>query len=109
MTGRLERHFAAKDQLDRCAGKGRRRIAALTLHALLRPVTRFDDLQIIVGCELEVDVRLLFRIGDDDSIRRGFGALESVRDGERDVLAVVANDIVLEGRTPFYANAFIPF
>src|SRR2546423_1832814 len=95
-------------ELHRCTGKGRRSIAALTLQALLRPVTRFDDLRIIVGCELGVDVRLLFRIGDDDGIRRGFGALESVRDGERDVLAVVANDIILKGWSPFYANTFIP-
>src|SRR5947208_6513028 len=95
-------------ELHRCTGKGRRSIAALALHALLRPVTGSDDRRIIVGCELEFDVGLVFRVANDNRVRGGFGALESVSDGERDVLTIVANDIVLEGRTPFYANAFIP-
>ena len=54
---------------------------------------------------LSIDVRFLFRVGDANRVRRGFGALESVRHRERDVLAVVANDIVLERRPPFDADA----
>jgi hypothetical protein len=61
----------------------------------------------VVGCELEFDVRLLFRVANDDRVCGGFGALESIRYGERDVLAIVANDIVLECWSPFYADAFI--
>src|SRR5437763_9457829 len=89
-------------ELHRCAGKGRRSIAALTLQALLRPVTGFDDRRIILGCELEFEVRLVFRVANDDRVRCGFGALARVRDGVRDVLAVVANDTILKGWSPFY-------
>src|SRR2546423_13957423 len=69
-------------ELHRCTGKGRRSIAALTLHALLRPVARLDCVRIMVGCEFEFHVRLFFRIGDDDGVSGRFRALESVRDRE---------------------------
>src|SRR2546430_14136603 len=84
-------------ELHRCTGKGRRSIAALTLQALLRPVTGFDDRRIIVGGELEFDVGLVFRVANDNRVRGGFGALESGNDGERDVLTLITNDTVLEG------------
>jgi hypothetical protein len=94
-------------ELHRCTGKRRGCIPAFTLHAHLGPVTRSDDLRIFVGCELEFDVRFLFRVANDNRVRRGFGALESVRDGERDVLTIITNDIVFERRPPFYADAFV--
>ena len=104
---RLGRRDVGLVELHRGAGERRGRIAALALDALLGPVARLDCVRIMVGCEFEFHVRLFFRIGDDDGVSGRFGALESVRDRERDVLAIIANDIVLEGGTPFYANAFI--
>src|SRR6476661_6455120 len=92
-------------ELDPCAGKGPGRIAALALQALHRPVGGHDRVRIIIGGELVFDVRFLFRVGNDNRVRRSFGALESVRHRERDVLTVVANDIVLERRPPFDADA----
>src|SRR2546430_8791254 len=54
-------------ELHRCAGKGRRRIAALTLHALLRPVTRFDALRVIDGRETFVYIQHLLAVVDERS------------------------------------------
>src|SRR4029450_11650491 len=39
-------------------------------------------------------------------VRSGFGGLESLRHGERDVLAIITNNIVLERRAPLYTDAF---
>ena len=78
------------------------------MQALLRPVAGHDLVGIIIGGELVFDVRFLFRVGNCDRVRRSFGALESVRHRERDVLAVVANDIVFKGWPPLDADAVHP-
>ena len=76
---------------------------------MLRAERGVNDFGIVVGFEVGLDVRLLLVIGDANRVGGGFGGLESVRHGERDVLAVVANDIVLERRAPLYTDAFEPF
>src|SRR6202043_3453905 len=96
-------------ELYRRAGKGSGRIAALALQALLRPVAGHHLVGIIIGGELVFDVRFLFRVANDNRVRRSFGALESVRHREHDVLAVVANDIIFERRPPFDADAVHAF
>ena len=63
---------------------------------------------IVVRFEVGLDVRLLLGVRHANRIGGGLGSLERVRHGERDVLAVVANDIVLERRAPLFADAFDP-
>src|SRR3954463_1625517 len=95
---RLGRRDVSLIELDLCVGKGPGRIAALALQALLRPVGGYDFLGISIGGELEFNVRFLFRVANDNRVSRSFGALERVSHRERDVLAVVANNIILEWR-----------
>src|SRR5207302_9850724 len=52
------------------------------------------------------DGRYVPGVGDANRIGGGPGGLEGVRHGERDVLAVIANDVVLEWRAPLLTNAF---
>ena len=54
---------------------------------------------------LVVDVRLLLGVRHPDRVRRGLGGLERVRHRERDVLAVVADDVVLERRAALVGDA----
>ena len=54
------------------------------------------------------DVRLVLVVGHADRIGRAFGRFKSVGHGERDVLAIVTNHIVIERRAPLYANAVHP-
>src|SRR5258707_3661062 len=75
---------------------------------MLRAVAGGDYFGIIVGFEIIFDVRLVLGVGDTDRVRRSFGLLESVRHGERDVLAIITDDIVLERRAPLNTNAFHP-
>src|SRR6476469_8865844 len=102
---RLGRRDVSLVELDRRAGKGSGRTAAFALQALRRPVAGHDRVRIVVGGELVFDVWLLFRVTTDKRVLRSFGAHESGRHRERDVLAVVANTIVLERRPPCEADA----
>ena len=61
-----------------------------------------------VRFEVGLDVRLLLVVRHANRIGGSLGSLERVRHSERDVLAVVANDIVLERRAPLFADAFHP-
>ena len=102
---RLGRCYVGLVKLDRCAGVRSRSVAALALQTTLGTVTGVDRVRIILGFEFLLDVRLLFRVGNNHCIRRGFRGLESIRDGERDVLPIVTNDIVFERRPSLDADA----
>ena len=61
---------------------------------------------LVVRFEVSLDVRLLLGVRDANRIGGGLGSLERVRHSERNVLAVVANNIILERRAPLFADAF---
>jgi len=65
-----------------------------------------NHLGLVVRFEVGIDVRCLLGVRYANRIGSGFGRLERVRHRERDVLAVVANDIVLERRATFVHDAF---
>src|SRR5207249_12122203 len=68
---------------------------------------RGDNLVVlVVRLEISLDVRLLLVVRDANRIGSGCGGLERVRHSERDVLTVIANDIVLERRAALFADAF---
>ena len=98
---RLGRRDISLVELDRRA----RESASASPRSLCRRFVRAEVCQLSSGSSSAlrsvIDVRFLLRVGDANRVRGSFGALESVRHRERDVLAVVANDIVLERRTPF--------
>ena len=112
-------------QLDRVLGFGRRDVgfveldgrgierrfgvAALALQPLVRAEGGVDRFGFVVGFELHVDVGLFGLVADLHGIGGGFGGFESFGDGERHVLAVVADDIVFERRAAFFHVAFEAF
>ena len=103
---RLGRRDVGLVELDRRAGESLVGVAALALQRLRGPNVVDHFVGLVVRLEVGVDVRLLLRVGRADGIGGGFGALERVRDGERDVLAVVANDVVFERRPALVDDAF---
>ena len=103
---RLCRRDISLVDLNRGAGESGIGVAALTFQPLLRAERAGDHVGIVVRFEIEFDIRLVLGVGDADHISRGFCILERVRHGERDVLAVVANDIVIERRASLFTDAF---
>ena len=57
---------------------------------------------------MSLDVRLLLAVRHANRIGSGLGGLERVRHSQRNILAVVANDIIFKWRTPLFADAFHP-
>ena len=100
---RLGRRDIGLVELDRCACESGVGVAALALQAGSRAKRGDNHFGIIVRFKLGLDVRLFLGVGHTNGIGRGFGGFERVRHSERDVLAVVANDIVLEGWAPLVA------
>src|SRR5437867_4311804 len=92
-------------ELDGRARKCALGVAALALHALSRRERRLDDLGLVIGLEVGIDIVFVPGVRHADRISGGLGALERVRDGERDKLAVVSNDVVLEWRSPLVGDA----
>src|SRR5262245_62146855 len=103
---RLGRRDVGLIELDRRARESSIGIAALALQALVRTKGGENHLGIVVRLELGLYVRLLLLVRDADRIGGRFGSLESVRHSERDILAVVANDVVFERWAPFFADTF---
>ena len=81
-------------ELDRRVGQRPVGVAALAVHRRL-----------VVGFEVGIDVRLFRGIRDAHRIRCRLGGFERVGDDERDVLAVIADDIVGQRRAALVAEA----
>ena len=64
--------------------------------------------RLVIRFEIGINVMLVSGVGDANRIGSGFGRLERVRHGKRDVLAVVANDIILERRATLIDDAVEP-
>jgi hypothetical protein len=60
---------------------------------------RYQPRRAVVRYEISRNIVLLLRVRDTNRIGRSFGPLKCIGDSERDVLAVVANDIIFERRT----------
>jgi hypothetical protein len=78
------------------------------LHALCRGEGGGNYVGLIIRLEVGFDVRLFLEIGHMNRSGGGGGSLECVRHRKRDVLAVIANDIVFEGRATLVDDAFEP-
>src|SRR2546427_8184629 len=83
-------------ELDKGARESALGISALALYALDRAELGHHHRRLVVGLELGVDVRGLLFVDDANRVGRGLGVFECVGNSQRDVLAIVANDIVLE-------------
>src|SRR5438552_4581861 len=105
---RLSRCDISLVELDRCAGESALRISAFALHALRRLECGRNHFGLVVGLKIRIDVVFVLHIRRVDRIGRSFGAFKGVGDSERDVLAVVANDIVFEWRATLVDDAFHP-
>src|SRR5689334_18680590 len=81
------------------------RIAALTLQAFLRTERSVEYVRIIVGLQIRRYICGLAGVSDAHQIRSCLGGLEGISHGERNVLAIVTNDIVGEWRPPLITNA----
>src|SRR5258707_13770921 len=103
---RLGRRDVGLVELDRRACESTLGVSALAVQALARPKSRNHLVRIVIRFEVGLDVRLLLRVRRANRIGGSLGGLESVCHSERDVLAVIANHIVLERRAPLFANSF---
>src|SRR5262245_37306430 len=64
-----------------------------------------DQIWILVDLKFHCDIRCFCFVDGSNSIGRGFGVFECIRNGECDVLTVVTNDVVFEWRTSFFASS----
>ena len=93
-------------ELDWRARKSALGIASLALQARSRSHCGGDDVRLVVGLQIGIDVRLLFGVGDANSVGGGFGCFEGVRHSQRDVLTVVADDVIFKWGTPLVGDTF---
>src|SRR5258707_12245967 len=93
-------------ELDGRARKSALGIASLALQARSRSHCRRDDVRLVVGLKIGINVRLLFSIGDANNVGGGFGGFEGVRHSQRDVLTVIADNIIFKWGTPLVGDAF---
>src|SRR5438067_1176216 len=103
---RLARRDIGLVELDRRICESGLDIAALTLQSLLRAERGGNHVSVLVRFKMSLDIRLVLGVCDTNRIGSGFGGLECVRYGERDILPVIANDIVLKRRTALFTDAF---
>ncbi len=100
---RLGRRDIGLVELDRRRAKAASASPRWLCKRLARAERGDNHFGLVVRFKVSVDVRLFLGVGHTNRVGGGFGGLERVRHRERDVLAVVANDIVLEGRATLVA------
>src|SRR5258705_1137115 len=83
-------------------------VTPLAVEAIARAERGSNHIGIVVRLKVEFNVRRLFRIGRANSIGSSLGGLERIRDSQRDVLTIVADNIVLERWAPFITDALKP-
>src|SRR5947207_14043841 len=86
-------------ELDWRARKSALGIASLALQARSRSHCGGDDVRLVVGLKIGIDIRLLFGVGDANSIGGAFGCFEDVRHSQPDILTVVADHVILKWGT----------
>ena len=106
---RLGRRDIGLVELDRRPGERGLGVAALALQALERAERGGNHVGLVVRFEIGVDVRLVLGTYVTRTASAAALAVSNVSaTAERDVLAVVANDIVLERRATLVDDAFEP-
>src|SRR5258706_8908958 len=80
-------------------------VAALVVQAAAHAEGGGYRVRILVRVEARFDVRLLLRVRRVDRIGSGLGGLERFSHSQRNVLAVITNDVVLEWRAPPLSDA----
>ena len=103
---RLRRCDIGTVELDWRGGERTLCVAAAALQALSGAVRCEDNVRLVIRFKMGLYVRCLFGVGRADRIGGGLGSLKGLGHGQRDILAVVADDIVLEGRAPLFGDAF---
>src|SRR4051794_39392011 len=78
--------------------------AAFALHPFHRAVRREHHGRIIAGFQTSLYIRLFFRVGGAHRIGGGLGGFECVGDSESDVLAVIADHVILKWGTALFAD-----
>jgi hypothetical protein len=102
---RFGRRHVSLIEFHRGAREGGVDIPALAVQAVPRAERGVNLIGIVVGFQMCFDVGLFRGIGRANRIGGGFGSFESVGHGERDILAVVPNDIVFERWTALFTDA----
>ena len=102
---RLRRRDIRLVELDGRARKSALGLAALALQTRSRGQCSRNDIRFVVGFEVRINVRLLLCVGDAHRIGSGLGSFERVRHSQRNVLAVIAHNVILEWRPPLVGNA----
>src|SRR2546422_11267911 len=92
-------------ELDWRARKSALGIASLALQTRSRSHCGGDDVRLLVGLQIGIDVRLLFGVGYANSVGGALGCFEGVRHSQRDVLTVVADDVIFKWRSAFVGDA----
>ena len=103
---RLRRCDIGTVELDWRGGERTLCVAAAALQALSGAVRCEDNVRLVIRFKMGLYVRCLLGVGRADRIGCGLGSLKGLGHGQRDILAVVADDIVLEGRAPLFGDAF---
>src|SRR5258705_6373116 len=93
-------------ELSLSACEGRIRIATLALQPGGGSEGGRDHVGFVVGLELGFYICFFRGVSYANRIGGGFGGLESVCDSQRNVLAVVADNVVFERRAALIGNAF---
>jgi hypothetical protein len=78
------------------------------LQAVVHAERARNHVGLVVRFQLDSDVRLLLGVRYADGGGGGCGGFERVRHRKRDVLAVIANDVVFERRATLVDDAFEP-
>src|SRR5438094_144814 len=93
-------------ELDWRARKSALGIASLALQARSRSQCSQDDVRLLVGSQIGIHVRLVFGVGDANIVGGGFGRFEGVRHSQRDVLTVIADDVIFKWGTALVGDTF---
>src|ERR1044072_3099796 len=91
-------------ELDRSTGERSVGIAALIVQTLARSKGSHSFIGLVVRFKVRRDVRFFSRVGGANGIGCGFGCLKRLRYSECNVLAVVANYIIVKRWPSLFAN-----
>src|SRR6516165_2969039 len=102
---RLERRDVNLVNLDRRACESSFGFTTFAFNPLHWPEGRHYFVWVVVSFEVQFDVRHFGGVCRDDGVGSGFGGFKRLRHGERDVLAVITNNVSFEWRPPLFADA----
>ena len=92
-------------ELDGRTGEGGCGIAPVALQSLHWSISGKDDVRIVARFEAGLNIGFFFGVRRTHCIGRSLGGLESIGDGESDVLAVVSDHVIFEWGPALQADA----